>query len=215
MNAVRDTRQKVRGTVRDPEALRKAIIESALRLFGSRGYHATSVEDIVVDAGFTKGALYHHFKSKEDILREIQMDYIDDRVVNARGILEKYSSPQDRIRNLILEALIGVDQFRSHVAIFSQERRFLSEDSFESVKNKRDELEAIYVSVILQGMDEGIFTRSVHPKIASFAILGILTGAYSWYRADGRLSAAEVADQLYLMIVEGLRSRGPLMEVTT
>ena len=50
------------------ELTRTALIEAAAELFASRGFHATSLEEIAHVAGFTRGAIYKNFKSKEDIL---------------------------------------------------------------------------------------------------------------------------------------------------
>jgi AcrR family transcriptional regulator len=48
-------------------ATRQALVAAARRHFGSVGFAATSLDDVVADAGVTKGALYHHFKNKEDL----------------------------------------------------------------------------------------------------------------------------------------------------
>ena len=51
------------------------IIESAFSLFSSKGYDATSTQDIIDLSGLSRGAMYHHFKSKEDILRCITEEF--------------------------------------------------------------------------------------------------------------------------------------------
>src|SRR3954464_3570545 len=129
-------RTHVRGSYA-PAETRKALLESALRLFDERGYHATSAHDIDNEAGVTKGALYHHFSGKEEILHQIQEDYIDDRLRNAKLILEEFDAPVDRLKQLILESLVGIERFRPHVAVFTQERRFLTEVRFAAIKDKR------------------------------------------------------------------------------
>ena len=53
------------------EATTQQLTEAARRLFGERGYAATSVEDIVRRAGVTRGALYHHFETKVDVFRAV------------------------------------------------------------------------------------------------------------------------------------------------
>src|SRR4051812_12979287 len=53
------------------EATRRALIASGRTLFGSQGYANTSVDEVVRDAGVTKGALYHHFKDKDDLFRAV------------------------------------------------------------------------------------------------------------------------------------------------
>jgi AcrR family transcriptional regulator len=53
------------------ESTRLALVGAARRLFGDRGYAATSTEEIVAAAGVTKGALYHHFSDKETLFRAV------------------------------------------------------------------------------------------------------------------------------------------------
>ncbi|SDX93371.1 TetR/AcrR family transcriptional regulator [Thermoactinomyces sp. DSM 45892] len=55
----------------------KRIKNAGLRLFARRGYHATSVDEIVEEAGYTKGAFYGHFKSKEELFLSI----MDERMI--------------------------------------------------------------------------------------------------------------------------------------
>jgi AcrR family transcriptional regulator len=53
------------------EATRAALVAAARELFGTRGFAATSIDDVVAAAGVTKGALYHHFDRKEDLFRAV------------------------------------------------------------------------------------------------------------------------------------------------
>ena len=55
----------------DAEKTREQLIVVAARLFEARGYSETSVADICAELGISKGALFHHFKTKEDLFREI------------------------------------------------------------------------------------------------------------------------------------------------
>jgi TetR/AcrR family transcriptional regulator, cholesterol catabolism regulator len=189
------------------EATIAALLVAARDRFAGDGYAATSLDAIAADAGVTKGALYHHFSGKEEILHQIQEDYIDDRLRNAKAIMEEFDGPVDRLQQLILESLVGIERFRPHVAVFTQERRFLTEVRFAAIKDKRDELDGIYESVIRQGVDEGVFGRDVQPRIAAFGVLGMLGWAYNWYRPHGKLSVTEVANQLSELVLGGLLVR--------
>jgi AcrR family transcriptional regulator len=53
------------------EATRAALVETARELFATKGYAATSTEDIVRTTGVTRGALYHHFRDKDDLFRAV------------------------------------------------------------------------------------------------------------------------------------------------
>ena len=80
---------------------RQEILRTAGRLFQQRGYDATSMNDVAAALKLSKGGLYHHFQSKDEILFEIMnhaMDITEERVLNvARGV----ANPEDRLRTLI------------------------------------------------------------------------------------------------------------------
>src|SRR5271154_3420384 len=80
---------------------RQEILRTAARLFQQRGYDATSMNDVAAALKLSKGGLYHHFRSKDEILFEIMnhaMQITEDRVVApVRGIAD----PEERLRALI------------------------------------------------------------------------------------------------------------------
>lgn len=53
------------------EATRESLVEAARRLFGEKGFNSTSLDEIVKEAGVTKGALYHHFSDKEELFKAV------------------------------------------------------------------------------------------------------------------------------------------------
>lgn len=53
-----------------PKSPPEALINAAFRVFATRGYHATRLEEVAEEAGLTKGAIYYHFDGKEDLLRQ-------------------------------------------------------------------------------------------------------------------------------------------------
>ena len=80
---------------------RQEILRTAARLFQQRGYDATSMNDVAAALKLSKGGLYHHFQSKDEILYEIMnhaMEITQERVLNpVRGIAD----PEERLRALI------------------------------------------------------------------------------------------------------------------
>ena len=188
-----------------PVETRKALLNAAIKLFDERGYHATPVEEIVVADGVTKGALYHHFSSKEDMLLGIQDDYISDRLRNAKLILDTYPTATERLRRLVHESLSTVALYRGHVTIFMQEQRFLRGERFAAIKTKRDEVDAVYQMVIQQGVESGEFRPEIKTRIAGFAVLGTLAWAYYWYQPGGQLTTDEVAEELTTYVLRGLQ----------
>jgi len=80
---------------------RQEILRTAARLFQERGYDATSMNDVAAALKLSKGGLYHHFQSKDDILFQIMsdaMDIAEERVINA---VRRVEGAQERLRTLI------------------------------------------------------------------------------------------------------------------
>lgn len=77
---------RARTTLPQQRALetRDRIVRAAYRVFARRGYGQATLDDIALEAGTSKGALYHHFSSKEDIFRSL----LDDHTVELDAMLE-------------------------------------------------------------------------------------------------------------------------------
>lgn len=67
---------------------RDEIIECAMQLFSERGYDATSINHIIARAGISKGAFYHHFQAKEDLIEALATRYAEEAAAASRPILE-------------------------------------------------------------------------------------------------------------------------------
>lgn len=112
-------------------AARTAIIQAATELFGSKGYDATSIDNVAESAGFAKGAVYHHFPNKkavfeavfdvvsEDILHRLSVDSaISDSVLKAlldgtRDFFRLCSEP--KVTRILLQdgpAVLGLAEWR-------------------------------------------------------------------------------------------------------
>ena len=190
-----------------PDETRRVLLEASMRLFEQNGYHATSVEAIVSAAGVTKGAFYHHFAGKEDVLHQIQEDYIELRLSNCQRIVAETGDPVDQLRQLIGEALYGIEKYRSQVAIFMQERRFLVGERFAAIKEQRDAVDALYVNVLRRGVEEGAFRSDLNPRLATFSILGMCAWASTWYQQDGTMSISDIAKEMADLVIQGLVPR--------
>lgn len=113
------------------KATRAALITAARRLFEQRGYSATATEDVVRAASVTRGALYHHFGDKRDLLRavviEIQEELLD-RVIAAAAaatspwamfvagwlaVLDIADRPEARVLMVDAPPVLGVAEWRA------------------------------------------------------------------------------------------------------
>jgi len=79
---------------------KKVIIDTALHLFVTKGYHATSIQAIAKEAGIAIGLMYHYFNSKEDMLVYIMEDKMQEIRNSAMTELSKTTNAND-IHNIV------------------------------------------------------------------------------------------------------------------
>ena len=84
-------------------ATRRKLLTAAKRIFAQNGFEAARLEDIAGGAGYTRGAFYANFESKEDIFFALLEDWVRERTDSAIAALRKYTNP---LRSLQLFARI-------------------------------------------------------------------------------------------------------------
>jgi TetR/AcrR family transcriptional regulator, cholesterol catabolism regulator len=94
---------------------RVQFIETAMKLFGEKGYHSTSIQDIVDAWGISKGAFYHHFSSKEDLMLAIIRHYFEKMMANITVISHDSGSEKERF----------IQQIAAHFANMHEHKDFL------------------------------------------------------------------------------------------
>ncbi|MDT0203061.1 TetR/AcrR family transcriptional regulator [Nocardioides sp. AE5] len=200
---------KQRKRVRDPQAARKALLQAGVELFEKQGYAGTSVQSIVDSAGLTKGAFYHHFSCKDDLLRRVHDEFIDYQLSKARAVMSEPGVPTDeRLRHMIKDALLEpMGRYKAEITVFLQERRFLSSDMFGDIQRKREEFERYFVDLIEHGMAEGVFRKIGPARVVAFGIIGTGAWTHTWLHLDGSMSPTEIGDMFAEMLVGGLITR--------
>jgi AcrR family transcriptional regulator len=183
---------------------RDQLIQRALELFERNGYPRTSVEDIVDAAGLTKGAFYHHFQSKEEVLEIIHNDYVDAQVEMCERIISQYSDPREQFAQIARSTITGLGEYRAHVSVYLQDRRFLTGVRRDNVTTKRNQVDRIFTGIIERGASSGVFRKDVDPKLVAFGLIGMYAWVINWWRPGGPLGLEEVANQYVDLILGGL-----------
>jgi AcrR family transcriptional regulator len=191
----------------DPEQTRGALLSAAIDLFGTKGFHGTSVQEIVNSAELTKGAFYHHFESKEDVLRIIHDEFIDSHLERQQRIVEQFDGAHERLFHLIRLLVFVVAEYRPQVFIFFQERRVLQGDAFNDLYAKRDAALRTYTDTIAMGVERGEFRADANPEVSALGVVGMCDWMYQWYRPGGGRSPEEIGAEFAAMALHGLTAR--------
>lgn len=149
-----------------PEETRQKIIETSLRLFVERGYDETTVLDIVANlGGLTRGAFYHHFKSKEEVLGAIFCSdefssKAFERAKNAKGV-----NGLERLRLALKYALAENTETQFHTEATQLAMALMMSPRFLAEKVKSDVEAARQIEpFIAEGMSDGSIPPG-NPKI--------------------------------------------------
>jgi AcrR family transcriptional regulator len=144
-----------------PDERKAQIIQTALQLFAVKGYDNTTVNNIINEAGISKGGFYHHYNSKEELLEDIVRMLIGDMAVifeeiDARGDLTALEKTNEYIRRVTAykgDKTVEVAAFLSE--LYSGGKNVLLESKIYDFARKH--VAPVMKQIILQGVEEGTF----------------------------------------------------------
>jgi AcrR family transcriptional regulator len=186
---------------------RQEILRTAARLFQQRGYDATSMNDVAAALKLSKGGLYHHFQSKDEILFEIMdhaMQITQERVLNpVRGIAD----PEDRLRALIrLHIEVVLSPRDREITVMLHENHPLPPALRKRINSRKKDyvhfLENLMAEVQEKARQQT--KTKVSPRAAAFALLGMINWIYQWYKPEGELQAQTLIPQFTDLIFGGI-----------
>jgi AcrR family transcriptional regulator len=174
------------------QARRDTIVDVSARVFARQGYHATGITELCAATELGKGALYHYIGSKEALLAAIHDRVMDEVMRGADRVAEAGGTPPARLAMLGDELLDVIHRYPDHVWVFLHEFPALTGERAERFRVRRREYERRVEAVLQAGIDAGVF-RPVDPRLTALAWLGMHNYTYLWLKADGPLSARDVA----------------------
>jgi AcrR family transcriptional regulator len=179
---------------------RGEIIDAALKLFATRGYRATSVQDLADELGYGKASLYHYVKSKNDILVAIHELFMRRLIDDANAVVAGDGSAADKLRLIIVNFVDLVGRHRAEATVVNEEMKELSPRTLKRVVAERDEYERMITRLVEEAQAAGDIDVA-DPHVAVRAILGMVNWCYRWLKVDGALSPREVGAQMAALVL--------------
>lgn len=161
------------------------MTEHSIRLFEKKGFSETSISDIVESVGVTKGTFYYYFTSKEQLLMDIHLAYIDELLSEQEIIiLDPGKSCKDKLFDMVY-MLLKASKPKSSATVFFREMKNLSDEKLAQVLPKRDDFRNKIEQVLIEGIESGELRSNLDASIISFAILGVTNWSYHWFDPEG------------------------------
>jgi AcrR family transcriptional regulator len=167
------------------------------------------MNDVAAALKLSKGGLYHHFQSKDEILFEIMnhaMEITQDRVLNpVRSIVD----PEERLRALIrLHIEVVLSPRDREITVMLHENHPLPPALRKRINARKKDyihfLENLMAEVQKKAQRSNQAKGKVSPRAAAFALLGMINWIYQWYKPEGNLQAQNLIPQFTDLIFGGI-----------
>ena len=188
------------GLITDPSSPKGALLAAAAGLFRTQGYSRTTVRDLAKVVGIQSGSLFHHFKTKEDILEAVMAETIIVCTEQMRSALEGPTTIRDKIQSLLeceIHAILGETGLGLGVLVFEWDS--LSDSNRSRVLELRSIYEGIWLSVFEEAKNEGILV--MEPALLRRFLTGALSWIVNWYNPEGDLRIPELAESAIRMLL--------------
>lgn len=162
----------------------------ALRLFARHGYAAVSMRQIAKDVGVQAGALYLYTTDKQNLLFELMFDHLRDLLAAWEQIEAPGTARQQLQAFTRFHIRFHLDRSEA-VFISYMELRNLAPDNFAVIQAMRKQYEDVLESILKNGQDTGDLNVP-DTKLATMAVIAMLTGVNTWYRDGGRLGPEKI-----------------------
>lgn len=179
---------------------REQLLGKAVQLFLKHGYEKTSMRDLAKAVGIQAPGIYYHFKSKRDILYQINQESwqkFNELILNEA---KEIADPEEKIKLYIRNMIIY--QFRlgqttlilddSTPVKYIRERKTQEREVFNFLRDTLRELAEI----------KGI-QKTMDPTVGAFTLYSMVARIYKWYNPKGRMSLEELANQIIRFFFNG------------
>lgn len=171
---------------------KRMIMEVAAKLFADKGYGSVGISEVGDVAGFGKGALYYHIKSKEDLLFDIMTVYMVELINAARAIEISGASVPERIRALSRSFMEIMFASRPEMTVCFREVHALNDAKRKGVLALHADYQDIWLRVFQDGARQGVLRAMSKTEVK--AILGMYFYSFLWIKGDGVMTIDAIAE---------------------
>lgn len=167
---------------------------AATRLIALHGFEGMNLRLLADEIGVKAGSFYNHIASKEDLLFTLLSDTMGELMAGLDDALAGAQGPADALQRFVAFHIGFHAERRDEVFIGNAELRSLSAEHRRAIVARRDAYEQRLRSILQAGRRAGLFDPG-DLRVASYALIALLSGVCTWYRRDGRLGVQPLVRQ--------------------
>lgn len=179
---------------------RGRVLRAAAYLFHLQGYSRTTVREIAQVVGIQSGSLFHHFKTKEDILCAVMTEAIIYNLGQMQKAVDQADTTYEQLKGLIIAELQSINgDTGAAMAVLVHEWTLLPKPRQAELLAMRQQYEQIWFAVLQRAYTEQLIQHD--PILWRRLIGGSISWSITWYKPTGRFSLVQIAEQLLGMTV--------------
>ena len=187
---------------------RTTILAHAARLFARQGVSATSVREIAQEVGMLSGSLYHHFASKDEIVQEILLSYLDELLQRYDEVVAADLAPAKAFEQLVRASLTTIQHHPYATEIYQNDVAYLQRlPRGEEIAEAGQRVPATWLSVIRAGVEAGDFRDDIPPRIFYNLLRDSLWRSVQWFDPQRGHDWDQFADAVLTVFVHGYGAR--------
>lgn len=196
-------RKKIDGLV---EARRKQILSAALELFGTKGFHRTTTQDLADAAGVSVGLIYQYFKDKENLLAAAISQIFDAYLSEIPVAVEAAPDPLARFNAAVHAYCRVIDEHREAALLGYRETRSLSKTLTKKLMKKETQSTELIAERVSECVDARIFRPINLPMLTYHIVVFVHSWALNSWRLKGHFSREQYVDEGLQMLL------GPILD---
>ncbi|MFC5995116.1 TetR/AcrR family transcriptional regulator [Pseudonocardia hispaniensis] len=207
MDPARPRSRRARGQAgaRRPVYDAASLLAVAVAEFNTRGYDATSMEDLSRAAGITKSSFYHHVSGKEDLLRAALERALDGLFAILQERHARSGRPVDRLRYIVRRQVEVLQAELPYVTLLLRVRGNTATERW--ALERRRSFDATIAELVREAAAAGQVRADVDSAVAARLLSGTVNSIVEWYR-PGRPGAGELPEDVVRTVFEGVLPRG-------
>jgi AcrR family transcriptional regulator len=181
---------------------RERILEAGARLIHAKGFQATTIQDVADELEFSKAAFYYFVRNKQDLLQQILLRTLTRSLDAVVAIVHGPGGPDEKLLQVVDSFVRMVAERPETFSVYFRERAHLAPQHREAATGLERRIVAELRHLYAEGVAEGRL-REIPHEAAVFGLLGMCFWTYEWFRADGRLSPAELSAAVRTLAAHG------------
>lgn len=173
--------------------------------FITRGYDATSMEDLARATGLTKSSIYHHVSGKEELLRLAVAKALDALFAVLSEDASGTGRAIQRLEHVVRRSADVLVEQLPYVTLLLRIRGNTEAERW--ALERRREFDAQLAALVQAAIDEGDVRADLEPRLVTRLLFGMVNSLVEWYRPGGTTHGLDVADALVALAFGGLRER--------